>query len=52
MERTIEEKLQGISYLESLGLDNETIEAIEDSIDHPETMIKAESLKEFIAKCK
>ena len=36
MERTIEEKLQGISYLESLGLDEETIDAIEDAIDHPE----------------
>lgn len=52
MERTIEEKLQGISFLESLGLDEETINVIEDAIDHPETMIKAESLKEFIAKCK
>ena len=48
MERTIEEKLQGISYLESLGLDNETIEAIEESIDHPETMIKVDDWRELL----
>lgn len=36
MERTIEEKLQGISFLESLGLDNETIDVIEDAIDNPD----------------
>lgn len=34
--RTPEEKAEGIKFLKSLGLDDETIEVIEDAIDHPE----------------
>lgn len=34
--RTLMEKLNGISYLKSLGLTPDTIEAIEDAIDNPE----------------
>lgn len=46
--RTPEEKAEGIKFLKSLGLDNETIEAIEDSIDHPETMIKVDDWRELL----
>lgn len=34
--RTLMEKLEGISFLESLSLTPDTIEAIEDAIDNPE----------------
>ena len=34
--RTLMEKLEGISFLESLGLTPDTIESIEDGIDNPE----------------
>lgn len=36
VERTPQEKLEGIAFLKSLNFNDETIEAIEDSIDHPE----------------
>ena len=46
--RTPEEKAEGIKFLKSLGLDDETIEAIEDSIDHHETMIKVDDWRELL----
>lgn len=46
-ERTIEEKLEGISFLESLGLSSETINAIEEGIDHPERKITLTDWKQL-----
>lgn len=39
VERTLQEKLEGISFLESLNFNEDTIEAIEDGIEHPEKSI-------------
>lgn len=47
-ERTIEEKLNDISYLESLGLSPNTIESIEDAIDHPEHLIRVSNWRELL----
>lgn len=47
-ERTLEEKLEGISFLESLKLTEDTIEAIEDCIDHPEHLISVEDWRELL----
>lgn len=46
-ERTIEEKLDGISFLESLGLSSETINAIEEGIGHPERKITLTDWKQL-----
>lgn len=50
--RTPEEKAEGIKFLKSLGLDDETIEAIEESIDHHERMIAVDDWREFIKQSK
>ena len=50
--RTPEEKAEGIKFLKSLGLDDETIEAIEESIDHSERMITVENLDELVEQSK
>ena len=47
-ERTIEEKLEGISFLESLGLTGETISSIEDAIDHPEHLIHVHNWRDLL----
>ena len=47
-ERTLEEKLEGISFLESLGLTEDTIEAIEDGIDHPENLISVDDWRDLL----
>lgn len=46
-ERTIEEKLEGISFLESLGLSSETINAIEEGIYHSERKITLADWKQL-----
>lgn len=48
VERTLQEKLEGISFLESLNFNEDTIEAIEDSIDNPEHLISIEDWRELL----
>lgn len=46
--RTLMEKLEGISFLESLGLTPDTIESIEDGIDNPENTQYIEDWRELL----
>ena len=48
VERTLQEKLEGISFLESLNFNEDTIEAIEDSIDNPEHLISIGDWRELL----